>query len=538
MIERTELLVHAGAPSSRNDDERYRAQAQAYASFEGFAVNATGSIPPLRATSVIEYPIQKGSRLAGGDPLPEDEDKHSSTVFLEDTQLAFMALESQLLTSSLRLSPGGSIQAADVTFKQSRANLFLDRSSTKRKRINASGDAEGPQSSTVSNQNGRTESHRASMPSGEPLGVDVPSQTSYLKSPELQRSKKRTRVDDRSTVRLNEFETPVRDQTTPSKPRPEAQRIQAPPSSAPNVLEHSHDSAGGNQSTSELPTSYSLSDITSDSSKKRPNISQRSSSDPGPHIRSVSPSTLAAVPTPHKGFSHEPRLGNWAEQTRPSQLDLDPPPTGIAATHGPVGHDQHRNLIDTNIQLQSAGGNATEDNDVGHLAKPGVDLSVPRSLSVLVRPPQPKSSLQDFETHVTPALRGLVDDTDLNKSYKPVSVAREIRPLERGCWVVECPQDSTSWPLQAQIQFWQFLERTVKSGHVGWGVWCTRNDENENAIVDDERASLGAVKIFCWGEVVRHIYLLLYTGSGSKVRKLGLQWIDSEGHIVVQMRKQ
>jgi hypothetical protein len=32
------------------------------------------------------------------------------------------------------------------------------------------------------------------------------------------------------------------------------------------------------------------------------------------------------------------------------------------------------------------------------------------------------------------------------------------------------------------------------------------------------------------------VYLLLYVASNSKVRRLGLQWIDADGEVVVQMR--
>jgi hypothetical protein len=64
----------------------------------------------------------------------------------------------------------------------------------------------------------------------------------------------------------------------------------------------------------------------------------------------------------------------------------------------------------------------------------------------------------------------------------------------------------------------------IESGRVGWGVWYVR-----------ELAEL-EVRVFCWGEVVRHVYLMLYVASKSKVRKLGLKWIDAEGEVVVQMR--
>jgi hypothetical protein len=44
------------------------------------------------------------------------------------------------------------------------------------------------------------------------------------------------------------------------------------------------------------------------------------------------------------------------------------------------------------------------------------------------------------------------------------------------------------------------------------------------------------VRVYCWGEVARHVYLMLYVASKSKVRKLGLKWIDADGEVVVQMR--
>ena len=51
-----------------------------------------------------------------------------------------------------------------------------------------------------------------------------------------------------------------------------------------------------------------------------------------------------------------------------------------------------------------------------------------------------------------------------------------------------------------------------------------------------EPASSLRVRVFCWGEVVKHVYLMLYVASKSKVRKLGLKWEDAGGEIVVRMR--
>ena len=64
----------------------------------------------------------------------------------------------------------------------------------------------------------------------------------------------------------------------------------------------------------------------------------------------------------------------------------------------------------------------------------------------------------------------------------------------------------------------------IGPGRVGWGVWCTRE------------ADTLVVRVYCWGEVARHVYLMLYVASKSKVRKLGLNWVDADGEVVVQMR--
>jgi hypothetical protein len=185
------------------------------------------------------------------------------------------------------------------------------------------------------------------------------------------------------------------------------------------------------------------------------------------------------------------------------------------------------------VEVPTSRSNPTTTGQAQRPIEPTIDSDALKDVSTSIRPPKPPSTVEKFKTHVTDPLRFLADNIDVNKAYKPVSVSRELRPLERGYWLVRFPEQSDTWPLAAQIDFWRFLERTIGKGNAGCGVWCIRNDEDD---VDDRAASLGTVKVFCWGEIVRHIYLLLYVGSRSKVKKLGLQWIDAEEHVAVQMR--
>ena len=92
---------------------------------------------------------------------------------------------------------------------------------------------------------------------------------------------------------------------------------------------------------------------------------------------------------------------------------------------------------------------------------------------------------------------------------------------------------------------------------MGWGVWCTReafdeecrplsaSEEGTNGggtadldqalqSVTPRSAGLGRVRVFCWGEVVEHVYLLLYVASRSRIRKVGAVWVDADEEVVIR----
>jgi len=145
------------------------------------------------------------------------------------------------------------------------------------------------------------------------------------------------------------------------------------------------------------------------------------------------------------------------------------------------------------------------------------------AISISIHPPEPEVSLDPFVTHVTKDLLWLTEN--VRAVFEPVSTLRALRPSERGYWLL----DPSHWPVQLQLDFWRFLEKMIGNGNAGWGVWCIREPNTSSP-------SLGVVQVYCWGEVVKHVYLMLYVASKSKVRKLGLQWVDSAEEVVVQMR--
>ena len=101
------------------------------------------------------------------------------------------------------------------------------------------------------------------------------------------------------------------------------------------------------------------------------------------------------------------------------------------------------------------------------------------------------------------------------------------------------------WDESLRTRFWEYMIRFVGEGRAGWGVWCERSTSATNislhsgVAVGEARASeeveADIVKVFCWGEVVGHVYLLLFLASERKVRGLGARWIDACGSVVVRM---
>lgn len=43
------------------------------------------------------------------------------------------------------------------------------------------------------------------------------------------------------------------------------------------------------------------------------------------------------------------------------------------------------------------------------------------------------------------------------------------------------------------------------------------------------------VKVYCWGEVVGEMWLLLFIGSGRKIKGVGVRWVDAGGEAVMVM---
>ncbi|PGH05882.1 hypothetical protein GX51_02663 [Blastomyces parvus] len=139
---------------------------------------------------------------------------------------------------------------------------------------------------------------------------------------------------------------------------------------------------------------------------------------------------------------------------------------------------------------------------------------------------------------------------------------------------------SNPWTSKRFFDFWDFLSKFIADdGRAGWGVWCicephshpppscsmcsassspslshsvidltspdpvqfsaetgTQSDQQEGrgALGGADVAKHVTVKIYTWGEVAPHIYLLMYLASDRSVRKVpGVQWRDGGEEPVI-----
>lgn len=105
--------------------------------------------------------------------------------------------------------------------------------------------------------------------------------------------------------------------------------------------------------------------------------------------------------------------------------------------------------------------------------------------------------------------------------FRPRKVHRNLEHDERGFWRIDC----TRWSSHAQCDFWLLLCEHVCSGRVGWATTLHREAGTNR--------DLGLVRLYCWGEVVEHMWLLLWLCSKGKASELDAKWIDANGIAVI-----
>lgn len=142
----------------------------------------------------------------------------------------------------------------------------------------------------------------------------------------------------------------------------------------------------------------------------------------------------------------------------------------------------------------------------------------------------------------------------LQRHKVPASAFRRpVAKLERGHWRIPLG----AMDERCKVKLWRYLMEYVGEGKAGWGVRCAREtippakeassggprrgggggSDKENVTPgggDELERTVDVALIYCWGEVIEHVWLVLFLAGKHRVRGVGARWIDSAGQVVVE----
>lgn len=133
--------------------------------------------------------------------------------------------------------------------------------------------------------------------------------------------------------------------------------------------------------------------------------------------------------------------------------------------------------------------------------------------------PAPSVALRELQPAdmITETLSNLADRVVLQERYRPRSQTRELRPFERGYWLLDC----SSWGKALKDDAWEFLSDYLSQGYAGWGISCKRDQ------------AFTWIRLYCWGCVVGHMYLVLWLASKRRAKHIGMSWVAGDGKPVI-----
>ncbi|KAG8631907.1 hypothetical protein KVT40_001047 [Elsinoe batatas] len=492
-----EILAHISAKTSNQNDQQYRRQARGYIAFES------------NKRQRLSYP-QSSSESAGSSQGLDVRD----FAYIDDTQLAISALESQIITSSLQRAlqdSEGSHGVSQPLSSPSKADAPACHGRDERPNNHA---FRSPNSTEVSTQRLVHEVH-----SQTDLSIEVPRQISH--SSEVPGIKAATGAQEAGDL----------------------------PDPAPQTGPTTHPAHRGSNSWSddgvpvELPSTYSISDGTS----KGSNTNQSHSLEPlRTPVRSRRKQILFKTPEQlgKKPMRPPSTLGSISpEVVRATPSKPMPPKFPISERSGLGVSPQERSDFSAacgtskqaQIQPQTYNRARTVNKSSqiwnGSASIPQTAEALPPLSLSIMPPPASVSTQPEPSTFITPNFRTMKGNEDIKDRYAPKHVTRAIRPRERGYWIFT-PQ----WTPQIERYFWTFMSQVIEVGNAGWGVWCVRTPEQA---VDEEGRPverLGQVRVFCWGEVIEHVYLMLYISSRNHIRKANPVWCDASGKVVIRIK--
>lgn len=95
--------------------------------------------------------------------------------------------------------------------------------------------------------------------------------------------------------------------------------------------------------------------------------------------------------------------------------------------------------------------------------------------------------------------------------YKPKFQAREMRPYERGYWLLNID----GWDHDAKVEAWAFLGNFIRrDSRAGWGTRACRDEQWRS------------IRLYGWEHIAKELYFLLYVAAYRRTKYMELTWYD------------
>jgi hypothetical protein len=201
---------------------------------------------------------------------------------------------------------------------------------------------------------------------------------------------------------------------------------------------------------------------------------------------------------------------------------------------------------------------------------------------------QPLLGSGSYTTHITKPLQDLHDS--LASVFRPLRVTRDVRVLERGHWLMnitvtkdQVVQDARAspskqsriealntrftgataeeklakfwharsgtddggydyghedeavgkWTEREFLAFWEDMSSFISAGKAGWAVRMCR--EKPESGPDRGEGQQYRIRVFGWGEILMHMYLVVYLCSSKASIYIPMRWAGGDGATIVEM---
>lgn len=115
-------------------------------------------------------------------------------------------------------------------------------------------------------------------------------------------------------------------------------------------------------------------------------------------------------------------------------------------------------------------------------------------------------------------LEWFVNSVGIASRYKPKFQAREIRPFERGYWLLSLGD----WDHEAKVETWKFLGNFIhRDSRAGWGTRACRDEQWE------------WIRLYGWEHIAGELYILLYVATYRRAKYMELTWYDGAGKELI-----